>query len=141
MIYLEIIKSSDPLAMGLYEYEFDQITIGRSKKSDLIFLESELPLHFLTIKFMHQHLVIQSLSRSPYFFVNGKKISGMLKLKPQDIIAFGENQIRIIKTSPSLPETDLSSAYKEFNKKSPELRFALDFIEEVLLQLEKDTHV
>ncbi|MGZ3808663.1 MAG: FHA domain-containing protein, partial [Bacteriovorax sp.] len=87
MIYLEVIKSRDPLALGLYEYQFDQVTIGRSKKNDLIFLDQELPFHYLKIAFVQGHLVVQSLVREPFFFVNKKKISGTLKLKPDDIIA------------------------------------------------------
>lgn len=141
MIHLEIIKSSDPLALGIYEYEFDQINIGRSKKNDLIFLDKELPLEFLTIKIIQDHLVVQSLNRSPYFFVNGKKVSGTLKLNPNDTIAFGQNQIRIIKSLPTNGIIDFSAVYEEFMQKSPELKFALEFIEEVLIDLEKDTHV
>ena len=141
MIYLEVTKCSDPLALGIYEYEFDKISIGRSKKNDLIFLDSELPLHYLDIKIVQGQLVVQSLVRSPFFFVNGKKISGTLKLKPNDLIAFGSNQIRIINSSLTNLSADFSSAYEVFNKNSPELKFALEFIEEVLLDLEKDSHV
>ncbi len=141
MIYLEVLKSSDPLAVGLYEYEFDQVSIGRSKKNDLIFLDVELPLHYLAIKMIQGQLVVQSLTPSPYFFVNGKKVSGTLKLKPNDVIDFGDNQIRIIKSSLSNITPDFSSLYEEFNKKSPELKFALEFIEEVLLELEGNSNV
>lgn len=141
MIHVEIIKSNDPLALGVYEYEYDQINIGRSKKNDLIFLDKELPLQYLILKFTQGHLIVQSLTRSPYFFVNGKKVSGTLKLHPNDIIAFGQNQIRIIKSFSTDGVIDFSIAYEEFLQKSPELKFALEFIEEVLIDLEKDTHV
>lgn len=141
MIHLEVTKSSDPLALGIYEYDFDTISIGRSKKNDLIFLDQELPLHYLDIKIVQGQLVVQSLVRSPFFFVNGKKISGTLKLKPNDTIAFGGNQIRIINSALTNLSADFSSAYDVFNKKSPELKFALEFIEEILLDLEKDSHV
>ena len=141
MIHLEVIKSSDLLAIGLYEFEFDQIKIGRSKKNDLIFLDRELPLHYLIFKIVQGQLIIQSLTRSPYFFVNGKKISGTLKIKENDIIAFGDNQIRVIKSSLSIASIDFSIAYDEFNQNVPELKFALEFIEEVLIDLEKDSNV
>ncbi len=141
MIHLEITKSSTPLALGLYEYDFDQISIGRSKKNDLIFLDKELPLQYLVIKIVQGQLIVQSLTPSPYFFVNEKKISGVLKLKPQDVIAFGDNQIRILQSSVSNMSADFSSAYETFNKKSPEMRFALEFIEDILLNLEKDSNV
>lgn len=141
MIYLEVTRSSDPLVLGVYEFEFDQISIGRSKKNDLIFLDRELPLQYLLIKLVQGQLIVQSLIRSPFFFVNGKKISGTLKVKANDTIAFGDNQIRIIKSSVTNQSVDFSSAYDDFNKSVPELKFALEFIEEVLIDLEKDTHV
>jgi pSer/pThr/pTyr-binding forkhead associated (FHA) protein len=141
MIYLEVTKSRDPLALGVYEYEFDQINIGRSKKNDLIFLDQELPLHYLTIKFMQGQLVVQSLVKEPFFFVNGKKISGTLKLKPNDTIAFGENEIRVQQSALTTTSVDFSHVYEVFNKQSPELRFALEFIEEILLDMEKGSHV
>lgn len=141
MIYLEVTKSSDPLAQGVYEFEFDQISIGRSKKNDLIFSDKELPLQFLSVKFVQGQLVVQSFTRSPFFFVNGKKISGTLKIKNNDIIAFGENQIRIIKSGISNASVDFSEAYENFSKKAPELKFALEFMEQVLIDLEKDSNV
>lgn len=141
MIYLEVQKSSDPEAIGLYEYEFDRISIGRSKKNDLIFKDSELPLQFLTIKFVQAQLIIQSQSRLPYFFVNGKKISGTLKLKANDLIAFGDNQIKIVNSGVSNESADFTSAFEQFNKTAPELKFALEFIETILIDLEKDPNV
>lgn len=141
MIYLEVTSSRDPNAIGLYEYEFDQVTMGRSKKSDLIFLDKELPLHYLVIRFLGGQLVVQSRVKEPYFFVNGKKISGTLKLKSDDTIAFGNNQIRVVKAMATNTSEDFSSAYENFNKQSPEMKFALDFIEEILLDMEKQTNV
>jgi hypothetical protein len=141
MIYLEVTKSSDPLILGVYEFEFDRVSIGRSKKNDLIFLDRELPLRYLIIKIIQNQLVVQSFTRQPYFFVNGKKISGTLKLKIDDIVAFGENQIRIIKSAMTTAPVDFSNAYDNFNNSASELKFSLDFIEEVLIDLEKDTNV
>ena len=141
MVYLEVIQSSDPLALGLYEFEFDQITIGRSKKNDLIFLDSELPLFFLKLKIIQDQLVIQSLNRNPFFFINGKKISGTLKIKKNDVIAFGENQIKVIDSKLTTPQVDISEAYEAFNKNTPELKFVLEFIEEVLVDFEKEKSV
>ena len=138
MIYIEITNCSDPLALGVYEFEFDQISIGRSKKNDLIFLDRELPLVFLHLKIIQEQLIVQGPNRSPYFFVNGKKISGTLKLKEGDVIAFGDNQLRIIKYALTNPSVDFSPAYEEFNKSVPELKFVLEFIEEVLIEFENN---
>jgi len=104
-------------------------------------LDKELPLHYLVIRFISGQLVVQSQVKEPFFFVNGKKISGTLKLKPNDTIAFGNNQIRVVKATETNVSADFSSAYENFNKQSPELKFALDFIEEILLDMEKETNV
>lgn len=141
MIHLEILTSSDPLAVGLYEFEFNHIHIGRSKKNDLIFLDRELPLQYMTIQIIQDKngpgLIVKSLTRAPFFFVNGKKISGVLKIRPNDVIAFGENKIKIHAFAQTNDETDLSEAFKGFAANASELRFALDFIEEVLIEVEE----
>ena len=136
MIHLEIINSSEPLALGLYEYEFDHIRIGRSKKNDLIFLEPEIPLKYLILRIVNNQLIVQSFKRSSFFFVNGKKVSGTLKLHPNDVLAFGVHQIRIIKSAQTSATEDFSSIYEDFIKEASELKFALDFIEEVLIEIE-----
>jgi hypothetical protein len=140
MIHLEILTSSDPLAIGLYEFEFDDIYIGRSKKNDLIFLDRELPLNFIILQIVEDstgiHLVTRSVARTPFFFINGKKVSGTLKVRPNDLIAFGENTIKVIKFQKTKEEEDLGASFDKFAKNAPELRFALDFIEEVLIDLE-----
>ena len=141
MIHVEIISSCDPLALGLYDYEYDHISIGRSKKNDIIFLDKELPTAFLILEILEDkskdELVVRSLSRQPYFFVNGKKISGLYKIYENDVIAFGENKIRIVKYKRTKVEEDLSMAFKEFEKNAPELGFALEFIEEILIDMEE----
>lgn len=145
MIHLEILTSSDPLAVGLYEFEYDHVHIGRSKKNDLIFLEKILPLHFMNLHIIQDsqgmHLVARSLTPSPFFFINGKKISGVLKVRQNDVIAFGDNQIKILNFHKNREEDDLSQAFTNFARNAGELRFALDFIEEVLLDYEKASDV
>lgn len=145
MIHLEILSSSDPQAIGLYEFEYDHVHIGRSKKNDLIFVEKILPASFMNLHIIQDsqgtHLVARSLTRSPFFFINGKKVSGVLKVRPDDVIAFGDNQIKIVNFHKNREEDDLSQAFTNFAKNAGELRFALDFIEEVLLDFEKASDV
>ncbi|MBC7712844.1 MAG: hypothetical protein H7177_05870 [Rhizobacter sp.] len=144
MIHIEILSSSDPLAIGLYEFEYDHLLIGRSKKNDLIFLDRELPLNYMTLEVGADHkapyLVVRSLTRAPFFFINGKKISGVLKVRIGDVIAFGENKIKIISFQKTREESDLSEAFSAFAKNAPELKFALEFIEEVLVESEEKGH-
>ena len=145
MIHLEILTSSDSLAIGLYDFEYDHVHIGRSKKNDLIFVEKELPASYMKIEIVEDykgcHLVARSLTRSPYFFINGKKISGVIKIRINDIIAFGDNKIKILNFKKTHEVDDLAQAFDSFAKNAKELRFALDFIEEVLLDHEKVSDV
>jgi hypothetical protein len=140
MIHIEILTSSDSHAIGLYEFEFDEIYIGRSKKNDLIFLDRELPMNFMLLQIVEDsvgvHLVARSVTRTPFFYINKKKVSGTLKIHPNDVIAFGDNTIRVVKFLKTKEEEDLSLAFDKFAKNASELRFSLDFIEEVLLDLE-----
>lgn len=88
------------------------------------------------------HLVARSFARSPFFFINGKKISGTLIIHPNDIVAFGDNQIKIKSFKQTKVEEDLGVAFEKFAKNSNDLRFALEFIEEVLIDIEnKGKHV
>lgn len=145
MIHLEILTSSDLLAIGLYEFEYDHVHIGRSKKNDLIFVEKELPSSFMNLEIIEDsqgtHLVARSFTRSPFFFINGKKISGVIKIRNNDIIAFGKNTIKILYFKKTHEADDLGQAFDDFAKNAKELRFALDFIEEVLLDHEKASDV
>ena len=76
MIKIEVTKSNDQYIKGLYEYEFDQIHVGRSKKNDLIFTDPELPLRYILLTIYQdphgQYLVARSLGDQSYFFLNGK---------------------------------------------------------------------
>ena len=65
----------------------------------------------------------------------------MLKIKVDDIIAFGEHQIRIVASAVTNQSADFSTAFDDFNKNAPELKFALEFIEEILIELENENHV
>lgn len=141
MIHIEILKSSDPLAVGIYEYEFDKISIGKSKKNDLIFSEPELQMRFLELKFIEKQLIVQGLDKSSFYHVNGKKISGSLKVRNGDIISFGTNELKIINSLPTNKSFDFEVEYDQFQKNSPELKFCLEFIEDVLIKIEKGTNV
>ncbi len=139
MINIEILDSSFSSAIGHYPFEFDIVYIGRSKKADLIFNDKELPLRYLTIKFVHNQLIIENESDSPFYFVNGKKLSGARKLKIGDIIQFGKHKLKILDASLNPPRSkndDLHLYYDSFNKESPELKFLLEFLEEEIVKLE-----
>jgi hypothetical protein len=48
-----------------------------------------------------------------------------------------ENKIKIVKFKKTKKDEDLTEVYNEFEKSVPELKFALGFIEEVLISIEE----
>lgn len=142
MIKLEIAKSNDQYAIGFYHYEFDQVHIGRSKKNDLIFNDQELPLRYIFLSIINdvhgQYLVARSVGDQSYFFLNGKKVKGSLRLRSQDLISFGKHEIKILDFQKTETETDLSNKMERFLEKNTDLKFVLDFIEEKIIQSENN---
>jgi hypothetical protein len=138
MIKLEITKSPELLAIGVYHYLFDEIFIGRSKKCDLIFLEHKFPLRYLTITANEKFLVIQCDSQAPFYFVNGKKTQGAFKLRINDIVVFGDHHIKILDFKKTTYAQDLTSFYEKVPTSSPKTRAALTLLENKLMQVEKE---
>lgn len=145
MIKIDVDKCNDPTALGQYIFDYDILHIGRSLKNDLIFTDKELPLHYLQLKIVDDRgipgMVVKSLQTEPFFFINGKKVSGSLKLRLGDVVSFGGNQFIVSGFVKSDKETDLGEAYERFDKTTPELKFALEFIEEILIEEEKAQNV
>ncbi|NOT79517.1 MAG: hypothetical protein HOP07_11040 [Bacteriovoracaceae bacterium] len=143
MIQLEVLTSDDQLALGVYEFNFNYIHIGRSKRNDIIISNKELPALFLKISIFEdahgEHLMVRNRNREPFYQINGKKISGSLKIKTNDIISFGPTSLKIISFQKTPNGLDLTEPFKAFEANAPECRVALDFIEEVLMDLEKQT--
>ena len=137
MIKLEIIDSIDPLSIGMYNYLYDQVFIGRSKKCDLIFIEKSLPLKFITLSALENSLVAQSEPDSPAYFINGKKSTGAFKLKINDVLTIGAHQIKILDYKKTHEVIDLTPFYEKISSSSPEIKEALAFIEEKLISLEE----
>lgn len=139
MIYIEVTKSSDPTAIGLYDFCFDTIYIGRSKKSDLIILDQNCPLHYLELKIINNQLIIKNFKNQNHFFINGKKVSGTLKLKTRDIISFGKESFTIKDFSSTQNiQVDITELYSQFKAKHPELEFSLKTIEKIIIELEAE---
>lgn len=138
MITLEITHSNDEDAIGIYPFLFDSVYIGSSQKADIVLTDKNLPKKFLTIQFVKGTLVIQSELSAPFYFVNGKKMSGVRKLKIGDKINIGRNTIVLkeyAETS-STKDEDLSFYYLKFNKETPEMKFILEFLEDQIVRLE-----
>lgn len=139
MITLEMITSDDPLLIGEYPFLFDLVFLGRSPRADIILNDQEVPKKFLTFKIIKKDLVVQSEPHSPFYFVNGKKMSGMRRLKKGDILAFGGHQLKIIHFEKSTNETedDLSEYFELVKKEVPDLLPVLNLIEDKIIENER----
>lgn len=136
MINLEIIASSNSDEIGNYPYEFDCIYIGNSKRADIQINDKRIPSKYLTIKCILNQLIIKNETLSPFYFVNGKKISGARKLKRGDIITIESLQIKIIDFDKTEKDENLEQYHQSLDKNANELRFLLDILEEKILEIE-----
>jgi hypothetical protein len=137
MIEIEIIKSSEPTAIGVYKYSFDQINIGRSKKCDLIFLDALFPACYLTISANEKFLLVQSTPESPAYLINGKKTNGSFKIKSNDVITFGNHQLKVIDYNLSIKPIDLKPFEEKINEASEEVIAVLGYLEKKILEFDK----
>ena len=141
MIHIEVLDTPDPIALGLYKFEFNYVYIGRSKKNDLIIVDKDIPAYFLKLSIysdgIKENLIVKNNLHDPFFHVNGKKISGSLKVKIDDVLSFGSTKIKISQFKKSINDVDLSDAFAAFESSASDLRPALDFIEEMIVDLEK----
>lgn len=138
MIRLEVIDSPETLAIGTYNYLYDQVFIGRSKKNDLIFLEKDIPPKFLTITATDNSLVIHSEPSSPPYFINGKKTTAAFKLKKNDVISVNSHSIKILDFKRTHEPLDLTPFYEKMPDLNPEIKETLSYLEEKLLELEEE---
>jgi hypothetical protein len=136
MITLEIIQSPDPSEIGTYPYLFDAVYIGKSQKADIQIEDQSFPLKYLTIKCNLEFLSVHNELDTPFYFVNGKKMSGVRKLKINDIISFASYQIKVLEFKRTFVEEDLSPFFDRFKKEAPELQFLLTFLENKIVELE-----
>ncbi len=137
MIKLEIFKSNDPLALGIYDYLFDQIYIGRSKNCDLIFQDTDLPLYHLQLSMVDLNLTVQNNLPDIFYYINSKKTSGLSILKKNDILSFGFHHLKILNFEKTLKPTDLTIYFEKKDSLPPTVLSALSYIEEKLLDFEK----
>lgn len=96
MIKLEVIKSPSPDEIGIYKFQFDEITIGAILSNDIILTNQAIKDERLKIYYDGNDLILQTTVINQYIVLNNKKMSGRLKLKPNDIIRFGECELKVL---------------------------------------------
>ena len=99
MIKLSIVKSPDREVLGHYETQKINITIGSSCRNDLVISDSEIISSHLRLKLTSQGLLVKNINRVPYFFSNGKKVSGEKLHVKGDSFLLGQTKVEILELS------------------------------------------
>jgi len=137
IIKIKLDHSQNTLQNGIYEFHFDKVYIGSSLKSDLILSNPNTPALALIITQIKNDLIALSVPKDFYYLINEKKMSGLRKLNINDKLKLGEVEITILDFT-FTQEPELHYFYEEFKKNYPDLQFALDYIEEKIIQLENE---
>ena len=75
---------------------FNTITIGTDSHSDIIIQSKKIIPPEIYLKIIKDKLVISTNQKDLFFLHNGKKVSGNIRLKPQDTISFDSCEFKII---------------------------------------------
>lgn len=136
MIHLNILKSNDPNAAGLYEFQYDVLSIGKNLHNDLILKEDEIPktIGFLIIE--NRSLFIQTLNSNFFCFVNGKKLSGKKRLEINDKLQIGQTIIEVTQFQKTAEEFVFADLYKNFLAKYPDHTYILEALDSEIEEIE-----
>jgi len=138
MISIEFISGPDTTLLGLYQSNFNYLTIGTHKKNSIIIHDPNLLNYQFTLMIRDDLLYIKSESDKAYFLVSGKKFYGKKNLRSDDLLKVGETTIKIISFKYStIVGKSLTQRFKEATNNKPELVPLLENLEAELVDLEK----
>ena len=80
-----------------FALEKDIITIGRSKKNDLVLADQWLSRIHAEIRRENGRHYIRDLESRNGTYVNGMKLSQRVHIQNGDVVTLGEQQIRLVK--------------------------------------------
>ena len=114
MIRVEVTKSPSPDELGIYQFQFDEIIIGATLSNDIILTNQSIKDERIRIFIDGKDLILQTTIINQFIVLNNKKMSGRLKLKPNDLIRFGECEIKIISSERNISKDDFP--YEKYEK-------------------------
>ena len=87
-----------PLHGEAYRYSLDKdvISIGRSKRNDLVLADQWLSRHHAEIRNSNGSYCISDLESRNGTYVNGERISSTITLQNTDIITLGDQQLTFL---------------------------------------------
>lgn len=98
MIRLECTQSPDSNSLGTYEFQQNMIYLGR-KDTDIITQDLSWPLQTMVFEVVEDQFYIHPQKELPFFLVNGKRSTGVKKIKPGELITIGHTVFKLIKFS------------------------------------------
>lgn len=114
MIKLEVTKSPSPDEIGMYQFQFDEVSIGATLSNDIILTNQAIKDERIKVHFDGDDLILETTAINQFIILNNKKMSGRLKLQPNDIISFGECELKVQKCEKNKKPDDFP--YEKYEK-------------------------
>ena len=98
-IVREMVRKAELLVRPLHGNSFrfslrkDVVSIGRSKRNDLVLADQWLERHHAEIRAEGDRFVLEDFRTKNGAYVNGERIDGTVQLKNNDIITLGDQQL------------------------------------------------
>lgn len=96
MIKIEVTKSESRDELGLYPYKFDEIIVGPHYHCDLVLSDTGKNKDTVKLFVFENHLMLETTVVDQFIILNGKKMSGRLKLLPNDRFNLGSTELKVI---------------------------------------------
>jgi hypothetical protein len=100
MIKIHCLETSDTNALGVYEYGQNMIYLGR-KNTDFILNDLTWPENAMFFEVIEDQFYVHPQKSLEYFLINGKRCTGVKKIKRQDSITIGQTKIKLLDFSNS----------------------------------------
>ena len=122
---------------------FDNIQIGMNPDSDILIPSEEKGMSIeIYLRITKRQLEVSTNKNNLFFLLNGKKVSGNIKLKEQDTLSFQFCEFKILQFNGEIIENNESkfeNNYQKFNKKeSIKEKEIIETLEKNIFIMEKE---
>jgi hypothetical protein len=136
MLKLAIVKSPDREIVGSYVTNKLKVTIGSSCRNNIVIADPQVISSHLLLTVMKDGLLVENINRVPYYFSNGKKISGQKLHLVGDRFSFGETTIKVeqLTYKPAFDaRAELQSRVAELSRRHPLVATLLQLLRDEIL--------
>lgn len=102
MIEINITHSQEFNKVGLYQFYFDEVSLGSHMDNQCFLPHDEILEHHLSLKIDKNQLILVPHEEVEFYHVNGKKTKGQKVLKNKDKIKIGTAALEIQSFSPEV---------------------------------------